>query len=102
MSSNSQYILLSAVAATLSDNNKTYILIGLVFATTVGIILYQIHLCYFAKSALWLKIMSKMSCFQEKKKSNVLAPLDKQVQNTPEPIISKTVIDLREPLLESS
>ena len=69
-------IVLSAAAATLSEANKeiaSYVLVGMVFATAVGIVLYHIHLHYLAKSALWLKIKS---CYQQDK--NNLVP------NTPE------------------
>ena len=93
-------IVLSAAAATLSEANKeiaSYILVGMVFATAVGIVLYHIHLHYLAKSALWLKIKL---CYQQDK--NIATDL---IPNTPElPIqaVSRTDIDLREPLLDDS
>lgn len=97
-------VILSAAAATLSEAKKeiaTYTLVGIVFTTAVGIVLYQLHLNHCAKSALWLKIKSKIPHYQR----GVSSPIDFDalIQNTPEPDIpvSKTVINLREPLLEN-
>ena len=93
-------IMLAAVAATLSGASKqivTYVLVGIVFTTMAGLVLYHVHLRYCAKSALWLKIMSMVSHCQQPP-----TELSNQIQHTSEPIeaVSKTVVSLREPLLD--
>lgn len=93
-------ISLAAVAATLSGPSRqviTDVLVGIVFATMAGLVLYHVHLRYCAKSALWLKIKSKVS-----RRQQLPTEHRDQIPHTPEPIkaVSKTVISLREPLLE--
>ena len=63
-------IILSTSAATLSESNKeivTYILVTIVFITTLGIVVHQFHLNYFSKSAIWIKIKSALQACRRKK-----------------------------------
>ena len=63
-------VILSTSAAALSERNKeivTYILVTVVFITTVGITIRQVHLNYFAKSAFWIKIKSALQACCKKK-----------------------------------
>ena len=96
-------IILAATTAILSGASKeivTYVLVGIVFAVTIGIVLHQIHVCYFAKSALWFRIKSKMPCYQ--KNPNTPTDIDMPAPKTPKPVeVTKTVVDLREPLLDN-
>lgn len=94
-------ITLSASAAILPETYKelvTYILVGIVFVNALGIVVYQIHLHYFAKSALWLKIKAKIPCFQ--KRPIIPTELIQNTTNTANEV-SRTFISLREPLLEN-
>lgn len=96
--------MLSAATAILSESHKaivTYFLVGIVFSTAVAIVMYRIHLRCCAKSALWIMIKSKMPRYrqgpevQRRDASNV-------VDHSPTNFVSKTEINLREPLLENS
>ena len=63
-------IILSTSAATLSESSKeivTYILVTIVFITTLGIVVHQFHLNYFSKSAIWIKIKSAFQACRRKK-----------------------------------
>ena len=90
-------IVLSAAAGILPKASKeiaSYVLVGIVFATAMGIFAYHIHLTYIAKSALWLKIKSKIPRNRQDKESPVNL---KRVK----PIVTQTQIQLRESLLET-
>ena len=92
-------IILSAAAATLSsaiDVIVTYILVGMVFVMAMGIIVYHLHLRCFAKSALWLKIKSKVSCYQQD--SNSSREENPLIQ--PDETVSKTIVNLDSPILD--
>ena len=96
-------IILSA--ATLADVNTpalVYTLVGVMFATMVGIVIYHFHICYTAKSALWQKIEAKVTlCLQKKPKE---AAVNDPIVNTgasSTKIVTKTHIELREPILEN-
>ena len=92
-------------AATLAGVNEIVLvntLIGIVFATMLGTIVYQFHLLYISNTATWLKIRAKVStCLQ---KLNATTKTETPIINTPTnsaKTVSKTVIELREPLLET-
>lgn len=78
-------------------------LVGIVFAVTVGIIIYHFHLLYIAKSAVWLKLTSKLTSFMETRKNmrNVAeaerAPLLPPADTR---FVTKSVISFRESLME--
>ena len=100
-------IALSAAAGMLPESSKeiaSYVLVGIFFATAMGIFTYHIHLTYIAKSALWLKIKSRIPRYWWDKE-NPAADLNKVVPCKPEPIKAVTQthiqVQLREPLLES-
>ena len=83
-------------AGTLAEVNKaalSYTLVGIMFATMLGTIVYHFHLLYIAKSAIWLKVKSRVSFNRQASPGN-----DSQTNVTTQ--FSKTVIELREPLLE--
>ena len=97
-------ITLSASAAILPEAYKelvTYVLVGIVFVKAFGIVVYQIHLRYLAKSTLWRKIKAKIPCLQ--KPPTPPTEHSTLVQNTgnTDKGVSRTFISLREPLLEN-
>ena len=73
-------------------------LIGLVFVTTLGIIAYNFHVFYTSKSSAWLKIVGRISSL--KKKPNP-SPLDIPASHDQHKIVTRTIITLREPLLDN-
>ena len=97
--------LITLSAATLAGVNQIVLvntLIGIVFATMLGTIIYQFHLLYISNTATWLKIRAKVStCLQ---KPNTTTKTETPIINTPTnsaKTVSKTVVELREPLLET-
>ena len=97
-------ITLSASAAILPETYKeliTYILVGIVFVKAFGIVVYQIHLRYLSKSALWRKIKAKIPCLH--KPPTPPTEHSALIQNTGNTVkgVSRTFISLREPLLEN-
>ena len=100
-------ITLSAAIAILPDTYKevvTNVLVGIVFATAVGIVLYQIHITYIAKSVLWRKMKSNIqihcACFQQEVNTHASMQDDALIHNaTKLPNVSRSFISLRESLL---
>ena len=101
--------LITLSAAFLAGANSpalVYSLVGMVFATMIGIIVYHFHLLYTAQSAIWMKTKVKLlSCVQAAKdwrrrpRPQVTAPAGTSSRD-PHRIVTETVIDLREPILE--
>ena len=97
-------ILLSAAElAGISSKALIYFLVGLVFMTMICISAYQLHLQYLIKTALWLKVKEK---WQHCRKASRSQPQIKDescfVKPSHDPkIITKAVIELREPLLDN-
>jgi hypothetical protein len=111
------YVYLSLVmlsGLTLAEVNTptvVNIILGSVLATTIVIILYHFHILYITNSTQWLKVKNKttslletlMAFFKKKPKQvslNHLANSEHAIQPTQQPPITRTLIDLREPLLE--
>ena len=105
-------IVLSAITlAGLNSAPLVHSLVGIVFATTMGIILYYFHITYASRSALCLKVGAKISSQARKfygfcvnppappspGPARIPAVLS---SHDPHRIVTKTVIDLREPSLE--
>ena len=99
-------IILSATTlAGLDSAALVYSLVGIVFVTMIGIIVYHFHITYTAKSEMWYKLKTKLL--------KVMVVLKCLLSNTPatpvfdtcshdqHKIVTKTVIELREPLLEN-
>ena len=97
-------ILLSAAElAGISSKSLLYFLVGLVFITMICISAYQLHLQYVVKTALWLEVKEK---WQHCRKASRSQPQIKDescfVKPSHDPkIITKAVIELREPLLDN-
>ena len=87
-------IVLSAAA--LGDVNSPALvnsLVGIVFVVTLGIIAYNFHCIYIAKSKVWLKILAKLTAFVatiRNRTKTEATPLLTPVANTP----TKSVITL--------
>ncbi len=97
--------------ATLAGANTTPLansLISVVFVTTTGVTVYHFHAHYTAKSWMWLQARARMVRIIEKVKtltSHTTATPDPLIDipassHDPHRIVSKTVLDIREPLLE--
>ncbi len=97
------FIVLSAV--TLAGINNTalvYTLVGIVFVKMCGIIVYSFHILYTAKSAIWLKMQSKVLKIIRRERGNDLddEPLINVVAlSSPRRVVTYSVID--QPLNES-
>ena len=92
-------------AGTLVEVNRaalSYTLIGIVFATMIGSIVYQFHLLYISKRPTWIKIESKISNIRKNPTatSETETPLQITPAANPAKDISKTYIEFREPLLD--
>ena len=90
-------IVLSAATLTVGNNAVvTNVLVGIVFATLLGIVAYQVYVSYLVEATLWHKIVSKIS--QCRRNTSVDDPIP--LRQAPEPV-TETVVNLREPLLEN-
>ena len=87
-----------------------YSLVGIVFVTTMAINVYHFHLTYIAKSRLWLKIVAKHTILiktlmkNRNSEATETTPLFSPAEassSDPHKIVTKSVITLREPLLDS-
>ena len=97
------YIVLSVHALSLLNSVAlVYSLVGLVFVVMIALIVHQFHLLYIAKTALWLRLKNKWSQFRSRKvSSEVQSSNDTIIDNPshdPHKIVTKTVVELREPL----
>jgi predicted outer membrane repeat protein len=83
----------------------SYSLVGIMFVTTLGIIVYHFHLLYTAKSVMWLKFIATVSQCRDHKSTKTPQPMSNTTTTSshdPHKIVSKTVVELREPLLENT
>ena len=84
-----------------------YPLVSVVFVTMIGIVVYRLHSIHIAKSKVWLKVKAKVLCkyrlfnMSGSERTPLLTPTNNS-SHDPHKIISKTVVHLREPLLEST
>ena len=90
-----------------------YPLVSVVFVTMIGIVVYHLHSIHIAKSTVWLKVKAKANFFTDiwkfrlfkvpptSERTSLLTPTNTS-SHDPHKIISKTVVHLREPLLEST
>ena len=94
-------ILLSVTTLTgLNTAALVYSLVGLVFVVMIALIAHQFHLLYIAKTALWLRLKNKWPRFR--KVSPEVQTNDDTINPSHDPhkLVTKTVIELREPLLD--
>ena len=94
-------------AATLADVNSpalVYSLVGVTLATLIGIIVYHFHICYITRTAFWQRIETKVtSHLNDKPKETDIVDLTAGTglsSHDPTKLVTKTHIDLREPLLD--
>ena len=82
-----------------------YSLVGLVFVVMIALIAHQFHLLYIAKTALWLRLKNKWPRFRKEQSeaqiSDSTPPQMTNPSHDPNKLVSKTVIELREPLLDN-
>ena len=95
-------VVLSVTALTgLNTAALVYSLVGLVFAVMIALIAHQFHLLYIAKTTLWLRLKNKWPRLR-KEQPEVNTPLNAvNPSHDPHKLVTKSVIDLREPLLDS-
>ena len=98
-------LVVLSVAALIGLNTAAlvYSLVGLVFVVTVALIALQFHLLYIAKTALWLRLKNKWPRFRKEHAQSEVQISDDTINPSHDPhkIVTKTVIELREPLLDS-
>ena len=94
-------------AATLADMNSpalVYSLVGVTLATLIGIMVYHFHIRYVTRTAFWQRIETKAkSHFKNKSKEADIVDLTAGTglsSHDPTKLVTKTHIDLREPLLD--
>ena len=94
-------------AATLADMNSpalVYSLVGVTLATLIGIMVYHFHIRYVTRTAFWQRIETKViSHFNNKPKEADIVDLTPGTglsSHNPTKLVTKTHIDLREPLLD--
>ena len=101
------FILLSASAASLTDDESRgliYTLIGIVFITMIGTILYQFHLLYITNTEKWMQIKTKVVDYLKNVRTTTTDSESKMFATGTSTdsvrTVTETVIELREPLLE--
>ena len=94
-------------AATLADVNTpalVYSLVGMTLATLIGIMVYHFHICYVTRTAFWQRIETKVTLYfkNKSKETGIVDPTagTELSSHDPTKLVTKTHIDLREPLLE--
>ena len=99
-------VLSAATLAGLNSAPLVYSLVGIVFVTMIGIIVYHFHITCAAKSSMWLKVVATFSSFQKQTLKSTTSPPEEMPANIsshdPHKSVTKTVIELREPLLETT
>ncbi len=96
-------VLSTATLTGLNSPTLVYSLVGTVLATFVGVATYQFHCLYIAKTSLWLRIKGAVTTLylqKYKTKTPITEPPAGLMSYDPHKIVSKSVIHLREPLLE--
>ena len=95
-------VVLSVTALTgLNTAALVYSLVGLVFVVVIALIAHQFHLLYIAKTALWLRLKNKWPRFRKEQSELQTSGDTINPSHDPHKIVTKTVIELREPLLDS-
>ena len=103
-------IIFSATTLAGANTPETaHLLVGIVFITMIATIIHHFHLAYTAKSPKWIKVKAKISSFLDSVRALTsnrkitstapVVPTDSSSTN-PHKVVTKTVIELREPLLE--
>ena len=102
-------ILSTSALAGLDSQLVVYLLVGAVFVTTLSVIAYHFHITYTAKSAIWKKLEVYIgrivegikNAWKGNKETDQTQAVDiPHTSNSPQ-ANSKSIIDLREPLLEN-
>ena len=105
--------LVTLSGLTLAEANSppiVYLLIGTVFTTMIAITVYHFHILYIARSSVWLNVKDKAARFLETLRASLwgkqpapvpLDAIDTQAQPAQQPVATKSIIDLREPLLDN-
>ena len=104
----SVYLNLVALSALLlaqaNEKSAVYSLVSVVLVLLIAIAFYHFHIAYTVKSRLWLKILTIIASIARKKPQKAEATEDVSAAKSshdPHKIITETVIDIREPLLDN-
>jgi hypothetical protein len=108
----SVYLNLIILAVFSPSQVLVHLLVAVVFTTAIGITVYHFYIQYIAKSTLWLKttawLVSSVKILKDRGRSDAteptplpLLPPTNASSHHPIKFVSKTVINLRESLLES-
>ena len=95
-------ILASTTLASGYIRGLTYCMVGIVLITMVCITMYHFHICYIAKSAIWLKYSAKLkSIIQRRQDQNAenVAVNAKALSIDQSKIVTKTEFEFRETVL---
>ena len=97
-------ILSVAALADVNTPALVYSLVGVTLATLIGIMVYHFHIRYVTRTAYWQRIETKVtSHFKNKPKESDIVDLTTGTglsSHDPTKLVTKTHIDLREPLLD--
>ena len=96
-------IVLSAFTlAQMNSEVIVYLSVGVTFVSILAVIVHHLHILYTAKTPLWLKIKLHISGYLQSKNTpkEINEPPVSMPKEYPH-IVSKTVVELREPLLEN-
>ena len=94
-------ITLSATAqAGLNSKTLVHLLCALVFLQFLGTCMYQFHCLYIAKTTLWVKMTEKVTKCLPQKHHKPVEQVTVNPSQDPHRIVTKTVIELREPLID--
>ena len=89
---------------TLAGCTSSKLVIAKVLIIMLSFIVYSLHVTYTTKSRIWLRIKSKVSNLRklsQPSQSTTDAEIGGPLSQDPHTIVSRTVIDLREPLIET-
>ena len=73
-------------------------LIGMVFAIMIGIIIYHFHTLYIAKSAVWLKILAKLTLFTRAVGNRLATEATPLLRPAQPPVVNRPVVAQHETL----
>ena len=95
-------LVLLSITALIGLNSPAlvYSLVGLVLVVMIALIAHQFHLFYIAKTALWLRLKSKWPQFRKVSSEVQISDNSINPSHDQHKLVTKTVIDLREPLLD--
>ena len=93
-------ILSAATSNKVNSLVLVYSLVGMVFAIMLGIIYYHFHILYITKSTVWLKFTLKLAYFRRRLRNMADAERAPLIPPSDSRHVTKSVLNLRESLME--